>query len=729
MPVFFDRDNGIFTIHTNCSTYQFMIGPYGFLLHLYYGKRIDNQNMDYLIHSRDRGFSGNPYDAGGDRTFSLDTLPLEYPGAETGDYRMSAAGVTNANGSAVLDPRYKSYAITSGKYSLKGLPSLYEEEKDEAATLSITLFDSVSKVEIKLLYGIFAEKDIITRAAIITNQNDSEIKLTKAMSMSVDFLYGAFDLIHFSGRHCMECQFERVPIMHGIHTVSSGRGASSHQHNPGIILCSKDTTEDFGECYGFNLVYSGNFAANVEVDQIGQTRVNMGLYYNNFCFSLREGDSFSTPETVMCFSGEGLAALSHRFHRIYRHNLCRGPYKLSQRPVLINNWEATYFDFDGPKLIEIARCASKAGIDMLVMDDGWFGTRNSDDKALGDWFINEDKLKMNLKTLSDEINKLGMKFGLWFEPEMVNENSRLYREHPDWVLRIPNRNPIRSRSQLALDMSRGNIRKHIFNFMCEILDSAHIEYVKWDMNRSLTNWYSPFLSAAQQGELPHRYMLGLYDLLEKLTKKYPHVLFEGCSGGGGRFDPGMLYYHPQIWCSDNTDAVDRLKIQYGVSFFYPVSAVGSHVSAVPNHQTGRTMPIKTRCVTALSGSFGFELDITNMRGEEMEAAKFWTAEFKKYQPLLHDGLYFRLYSPFDPPGMSAWQFVSADRTMTLLCAVVTDLQANPPNIPVYLKGLDKDAVYQYGGKSYTGAALMYGGYVLPVLSGDYPAMMLCFKSL
>ncbi|MDR0720942.1 MAG: alpha-galactosidase, partial [Treponema sp.] len=608
MSIFFDEDQRLFTIHTKHSSYQCMAGPHGFLLHLYYGKRIDDQNMDYLILARDRGFSGNPYEAGQNRAFSTDTLPLEYSGTDSGDYRISSIGLINADGTTALDLRYKNHVISGGKYSLEGLPALYEEEKGEAETLALTLCDSVSRLEITLLYGVFAEKDIITRAALITNRGSGGIKLTKAMSMSIDFPYGEFDLIHFPGRHAMERQFERVPLMQGLHRVSSARGASSHQNNPGIIVCCKETTEDFGGCYGFNLVYSGNFSANVEVDQIGQTRVNMGLDYEGFCFSLREGDSFCTPETVMCFSDEGFTGLSRRYHRIYRHNLCRGPHKLRPRPVLINNWEATYFDFDGPKLIQIAKEASKLGIDMLVMDDGWFGGRDSDTKALGDWFVNETKLKMSLKDLAGEINKLGLKFGLWFEPEMVSEDSRLYREHPGWALQIPGRKPVLGRGQLALDISREEVRNYIFESLCAILDSAHIEYVKWDMNRSLANWYSPLLPAGRQAELPHRYMLGLYELLEKLTQKYPHVLFEGCSGGGGRFDPGMLYYHPQIWCSDNTDAIGRLKIQYGTSFFYPVSAAGSHVSAVPNHQTGRTSPLKTRCLTALSGTFGFELD-------------------------------------------------------------------------------------------------------------------------
>jgi alpha-galactosidase len=640
----------------------------------------------------------------------------------------------------VLDPRYKSHTVTKGKYSLPGLPALYDE-KGEAETLTVTLFDSVSGLEIQLLYGVFAEKDIITRAAVFTNRGGGKIKLTKAMSLNVDFPYGEFDLVHFHGRHAMECQFERVPLMRGVQSVSSGRGTSSHHHNPGIILCGKDANEDHGDCYGFNLVYSGNFSANVETDQAGQVRVNIGLDYEDFCFNLQPrtegrqdrgsplqgGESFTTPEAVMCYSGDGFAPLSHRFHRIYRHNLCRGPYKLAGRPVLINNWEATYFDFDGPKLIRLAGEAAELGIEMLVMDDGWFGRRDNDDSSLGDWFVNENKLKMSLKTLVEGINGMGIKFGIWFEPEMISENSDLYRKHPDWALQAPNRGPVRGRSQLVLDMSRAEVRDYLFESICAILDSARIEYVKWDMNRSITDWYSPSFSADRQAELPHRYMLGLYELLEKLTRKYPHVLFEGCSGGGGRFDPGMLHYHPQIWCSDNTDPEARLKIQYGTGFFYPVSAVGSHVSAAPNHQNGSTTPLKPRCIAALPGSFGFELDITKMTAGEEETVRLWTEEYKRLQPLIHDGLYYRLLSPFDSRGVTAWQFVSQDKTQALLCVAATDVQANPPNVRILLKGLDENKTYRCGEQLYSGAALRRGGFVLPGFAGDYPAEMFCFE--
>ncbi|MDR1948648.1 MAG: alpha-galactosidase, partial [Spirochaetaceae bacterium] len=607
-----DKNSQTFTLHTKNTTYQFGVGKYGFLLHYYYGSRVEDQDMQYLIHSIDRGFSGNPYDAGADRAFSPDTLPLEYPAAGAGDYRLAAIGVINGDGSRALDLRYQGYEILKGKYGIEGMPALYEESGGEAETLAVTLADPVSALEVKLLYGVFPDTDSITRTVVITNRGEGDIRLTRAMSMSLDFLYGDFDLIHFHGKHAMEREFERVPVMHGIQTLSSLRGTSSHQHNPGLILCGRDTTEAQGFCFGLNLVYSGSFTAGVEKDQIGLTRVSIGPGGPDFCRLLRRGESFAAPEAVLSLSLSGFAELSHHFHRLYRHNLCRGAYKLSGRPVLINNWEATYFDFDGEKLINIAGQAVDLGLDMLVMDDGWFGSRDNDTRGLGDWFVNEAKLKTSLKNLVEEVNRLGLKFGIWFEPEMVNEDSALYREHPDWVLRIPSRNPVRSRYQLVLDMSREAVRNYLYDSICAVLDSANIEYVKWDMNRSISDWYSPLLSAGQQGELPHRYVLGLYELLGRITTRYPRILFEGCSGGGGRFDPGMLYYHPQIWCSDNTDAIERLKIQYGTSFFYPISTVGSHVSAVPNHQTGRTTPMETRGIVAMSGSFGLELDPAKM---------------------------------------------------------------------------------------------------------------------
>jgi len=727
MSVTFDSETKVFTIHTKSSTYQFMVGSHGFLFHLYYGSRIEGQSMAYLLHFADRGFCPNPNDAENDRTFSTDFLPMEYPTVGVGDYRKPAADVINLDGSRVLDLRYKSHEIKKGKYAVDGMPSSYEEIKGEAQTLEVVLLDAVTSIEVRLLYGVFAEKDIITRAVIFRNCNSNDVHIKTAASFSMDFTHGDYDLIHFHGRHCMERESERVPVMRGVHSLTSGRGTSSHQQNPGFILAERDTNEDHGDCWGFNLVYSGSFGANIERDQTGGTRVSLGLGGDGFHWTLHAGESFSTPEAVMSFSNQGLGVLSHNFHKAVRRNICRGKYSLSSRPVLINNWEATYMDFTGEKLLQIAESAKAIGADMLVMDDGWFGNRYDDNRALGDWTVNEKKLGCSLGKLAEDINNIGLKFGIWFEPEMISEDSDLYRERTDWALHIPGRKPVRGRNQLVLDMSREDVRGYLFRRICAVLDSANIEYVKWDMNRSITDWYSPLLSGIQQSELPHRYVLGLYDLMKKLTERYPHILFEGCSGGGGRFDLGMLCYQPQIWCSDNTDAINRLKIQYGTSFFYPVSSVGSHVSASPNHQTGRSCPLKTRAAVAMAGSFGYELDVTKMTDEEKDEALVFTEQYRQYQNLIYNGLYYRLKSPYDNSGITAWQIAAEDGSESLLTVVGTEPQGNPLCVYVRLKGLSADKIYSMNGDTYTGAALMNAGFKIPPMRGDYPVGLFYFK--
>jgi alpha-galactosidase len=714
-----------FTLHTKNTTYQFKVVEYGFLLHTYYGVRTENTDFSYLIRCADRGFCGNPYDAGNDRTFSLDALPQEFPcGIGAGDYRLPALTLAAANGTGALDLRYKSHKITQGKYILPGLPATYEEEGDECETLAVALCDDALDLEVELLYGVFSEKDIITRAAVVTNKNGKDVKLENICSASLDFLHGDFDLIHFHGRHAFERELDRTKLTHNIQTISSSRGTSSHQHNPGIILADSNANEDNGDCYGLNLVYSGNFSANAERGQIDGIRVNIGATVQ---WTLRPKESFYAPEAVMSFSDKGLSKLSQNYHKFYRHNLCRGKYKLSPRPILINNWEATYFDFDDEKLLQIAESAKEIGADMLVMDDGWFGERADDSRGLGDWFVNENKIKGGLRPLVDKVNALGLKFGIWFEPEMVSEDSDMYRENRNWVLKIPGRPPVRGRNQLVLNMSLQSVRDYLFDSISKVLDSANVEYVKWDMNRSISDWHSPVLSSQQQCELPHRYMQGVYELLERLTAKYPNVLFEGCSGGGGRFDAGMLYYHPQIWCSDNTDAINRIKIQYGTSFFYPISTVGSHVSAVPNHQTGRNAPLETRSVVAMSGSYGFELDTAEMSEEEKRISRDQVELFKKYQSLIHNGLYYRLTNPYENKGFTAWQFVSEDQKETLLNAVKTDAEGNPKFIYIKLKGLNPDKIYTADGMEHSGAALMNAGLCISDLKGEYTARQFFFK--
>ena len=567
---------------------------------------------------------------------------------------------------------------------------------------------------------------MIARSARITNGGKEAVRLEKMMSACLELPNGSWEAIHFHGRHAMERRLERLPLMHGTMEVGSRRGTSSHQHNPGVILCSPDATEEHGGCYGLSLIYSGSFSMEIEMDQMDSVRAVCGINPEFFEYRLEPGEAFDTPQLMMTYSGSGLGRMSANFHSIIRHNLCRGKYKFARRPVLINNWEATYFDFNEEKILSIARQASELGIEMLVLDDGWFGSRDSDNAGLGDWFVNTDKLKGGLTDLVTGINGLGMKFGIWIEPEMVNEDSRLYREHPDWALTIPGRKPCRSRNQLVLDMSRSEVRDYVFDSIAAVLKSANVEYVKWDMNRSICDVYSAVLPKERQGEVYHRYVLGIYDLMERFTSSFPNILFEGCSGGGGRFDPAILYYSPQIWGSDDTDGIERLEIQYGTSFFYPISAVGSHVSAIPNHQTGRRTPLATRGVVAMAGSFGYEMDLNLLTEDEKEAVKAQVEDYKKYYDLIHNGDYYRLTSPQGDSGFTAWQFVSGDKTRTLLNLVITHVRANAPDLWFKLRGLDPEKRYRLeeNGRIYSGSALMNAGISIPMIMGDYPAVQM-----
>lgn len=720
MAILYNAETEVFTLQTKSSAYQMKVAEHGVLLHVYYGQKIGEGDLSYLIMRADRGFSGNPYEAGSDRTFSLDCLPLEYPCFGIGDYRTDCIRITHEDGSSSIDFRYKSYEKRQGKYSLEGLPAMYWGE-EEGETLVIHLEDEVTGTELKLYYGVLYEKDVITRAAEIRNNREKSITLNRALSMCLDFPDNGLELVHFYGKHAMEREYERTPLHHGRQSLGSTRGTSSHQHNPFVILSGKETTEDHGDCYGISFLYSGAFLAEAEVDQIDQTRFVMGIQPDTFQWKLRKGESFLLPEAALVYSHEGFTGLTHRFHDAIRENLIRGQWKYKRRPVLINNWEATYFNFDGDKLLAIARDAKELGIEMLVLDDGWFGKRDNDISGLGDWYVNEKKLKGSLKELSRKIHDMGLKFGLWFEPEMISEDSDLYRTHPDWAIKVPGRLPNRSRFQLVLDLSREEVYQAVKNMVFQILDEVELEYIKWDMNRSITNLYSEALPAERQGELSHRYLLNLYRFLEELTARYPHILLEGCSGGGGRFDAGMLYYAPQIWCSDNTDAIERLKIQYGTSFCYPIGAVGSHVSASPNHQTGRRTSWETRGTVAMAGSFGYELDLNKLTQEEKELIREQVREYHACYSLVHEGDYYRLTSPYENARVTSWQFVSKDKKEGLFCAVVTGLQANSNPIIIKLKGLLAEGIYELAGREYTGEMLMHGGILLSVPSEEYQA--------
>jgi alpha-galactosidase len=719
-------ESGIcFYLETPHSLYQMQTDSLGVLRHVWYGART-GCDMSYLLQYQDVGFSGNPYDAGSDRTYSLDTLPQEYPCEGVGDFRPAAAAVAHADGSVALDLRYKSHSIRQEKYAIPGLPAVYAG-KMPAQTLEIVLKDTASGVEVTLLYGLLEELDIITRSAVFRNLGESPVTITKAASLCLEIPKGQWEWIHFHGRHTMERLPERTPLLHGIQESSSTRGTSSHQQNPSVLLCEQDCTEIHGNCIGAILLYSGSFRTQIILDQLDQVRLVMGIHPDLFRWELVTGDSFHTPEAVLSYSSSGMETLSHNFHRLIREHICRGKYQFAERPVLINNWEATYFDFNEEKILKIAEQAAKLGVDMLVLDDGWFGKRNDDCSGLGDWTVNEAKLRGGLGRLVDKVRALGMQFGIWFEPEMISEDSNLYRTHPDWAIRIPDRSPQRSRFQLLLDMTNPEVQEYLYEAVSSILKSAAISYVKWDMNRSICDWYSSCLAARNMGEMPHRYVLGLYALLERLTTEFPDVLFEGCSGGGGRFDAGMLYYCPQIWCSDDTDAYERTKIQYGTSFFYPISTVGSHVSAVPNHQTGRITPIETRAIVAMAGSFGYELDLNTLTEEEKQAVWNQIQTFRQYAPLIHGGDYYRLTNPLKE-NTALWEFTAPDGSEALVQGMVFRTAPNALPLSVRLRGLIPDAFYTLEGTEncYTGSALMQGGIVLPKTWGDYAAVSLHF---
>ena len=726
MGIIYCEKDRTFTLQTKNTTYQMQVDRYGFLLHLYYGKKTDGC-MDYLLTYYDRGFSGNPYDAGEDRTYSMDTLPQEFPCYGNGDFRSTAFAVENADGSMSCDLRYKSHKIFDGKYNLEGLPAVYASE-EEAQTLEILMEDPVTGVKVVLLYGVLPAQDIITRSVCVKNESSGKIYLNKIESASLDFLYGDYELLTFYGRHAMERNVQRVPVVHGTQKIGSVRGTSSHQYNPMMILAEKETTEDKGKCYAMAFVYSGCFQGEVLKDQLNQTRMMLGLQEEAFRYPLETGEMFQAPEVILSYSSEGMNRLSQNLHHCIRQHICRGKYKEEIRPILINSWEAAYFDFTGDTIYELAKAAKEVDIDMLVMDDGWFGKRDDDNSGLGDWFVNEKKLGGTLGNLIKRINDLGVKFGIWIEPEMVSEDSDLYRKHPDWALTVPGRNPVRSRNQLVLDFSRKEVVDEIYDQICKVLDQGNIEYVKWDMNRSLMDVYSSV--TRDQGRVLHDYVLGLYDFLERLVQRYPNLLIEGCSGGGGRFDAGMMYYTPQIWCSDNTDAIDRLRIQYGTSFGYPVSVVGSHVSAVPNHQTGRKTPLHTRGVVAMSGTFGYELNLMKLSEEEKQEIREQIAEYKSYASIIQNGLYYRLSNPTTEE-ICAWEFVHTDekeQSKVLLNIVMQVIHGNMTVNYVKLQGLEETAVYreEKSGKRYTGAALMYGGMPLPIEPGEYQAYQYCF---
>ena len=658
MNIIYDSSTKTFHLHNKNMSYVMKVIKDGYLSHLYWGKKINKYNESNPIGFYDRGFCPNPDPT--DRTFSLDTIPHEYSAYGNGDFRTPAYQVEQENGSRVTDIRYKGHRIYDGKPSLDGLPSTYIEDDLEAKTLEIVMEDKLIGLEVTLIYTIYRDMDVIARSVKFKNYGKESLTLERALSASVDFRDKDFDLITLYGAHTNEKNIARRPIIFGIQMVESSRGASSPQQAPFIALVRKNTDEDHGEVYSFNFVYSGNFMAQVQVDQYCNTRVNMGLNDFDFSWLLESGETFQTPEVIMTYSSKGLNEMSRTYHNLYLNRLCRGKFKNKHRPILINNWEATFFDFNADKIEDFAKEAKNLGMELFVLDDGWFGKRNDDKSSLGDWFVDRNKLPKGLDDLVKKITDLGLEFGIWFEPEMISEDSNLYKIHPDWCLRVPSRDPIVGRNQLVLDLSRREICDYVIESVSNILSNPLITYVKWDMNRHLTDLWSNELPPKRQKETAHRYMLGLYYILENLTRKFPDVLFESCSSGGGRFDAGMLYYMPQTWTSDNTDAVCRMKIQYGTSLVYPPITMGAHLSDVPNNQVGRVTPLETRAHVAMSANFGYELDLTKISEEEKESIKEQVKLYKEIRDIVQFGDFYRILSPFEG-NEAAWNMVSKNK--------------------------------------------------------------------
>ncbi len=599
MPITFDEKRKIFKLDTLDSTYAIGIRE-GYLIHLYYGKKIPDDN---LLDLPFRGYFAtiSPKNVHvDDYKFSLDVQPMEYSCNGSGDYRLAALSIKDSMGRTTTDIRYLDHKIYDGKPKLKGLPATYCNDDSEAQTLELITIDKFTGAKVTLYYTAFANYSVVTESVKVENTGKETFEIEKVASCCVNFPSMDYNMINLSGVWSRERRVITRHLAHGIQSVASKRGSSSHNHNPFVALVDDKGGEDFGDAFGFNLVYSGNFSADIETDYLDCTRLVMGINPIDFTWVVEPGDEFQSPEVVMVYSDSGMGKMSRTFHDLYNNNLIRGEWKNKKRPLLINSWEGSGFDFDQETLVRYAKEAKKLGIELLVMDDGWFGHRDSDNSSLGDWFVNESKLKGGLTKLIERVNAEGVQFGIWYEPEMISEDSELYKAHPDWCVHVEGREQSPARQQYVIDMTRQDVRDCIFNQMYDVLSKNNIAYLKWDYNRAITEPASVMLDARHSKEFFHRFILGTYELMDRITSAFPHILFESCAGGGGRFDAGMLYYMPQAWASDNTDPIERLTIQFGTTMCYPASSMGAHVSACD--RTG----IETKAAVAMAGTFGYE---------------------------------------------------------------------------------------------------------------------------
>ena len=726
MGIQYFEDEKVFKLDTKNTSYILaLVDEEPFVGHAYYGKRLSDHHVRHLMRLEEGPFI--PSKNNRDRGAFADAFPFEYSTHGVGDYRESCLKVQTKGGHEACSLAYRSHRIYPGKPALPGLPATFGTES-ECSTLELVCLDPVLDLEVVLVYSVFEDVDAVTRSARITNRADGDIVLKKALSACLQLDGTDYEYITLHGSWARERHIDRRPLTHGRHSVSSLRGESSHQDHPFLAVMTTGTTQETGEVYAMNFVYSGNFLAQAEGCQFDAARMVMGINPENFSWTLTKDETFTCPEVVMVYSDAGLGKMTRTFHDLYRRHLIRGEYRDKKRPILINNWEATYFDFNTDKLLSIAKEAGKLGIEMLVMDDGWFGHRGDDNTSLGDWQVNEEKLPGGLKALVDGVNALGMKFGIWFEPEMISPDSDLYRAHPDWAIQIPGRTPCRCRNQFVLDISRREVRDYIYDSIKAVLSSANVEYVKWDMNRPLTDLGSTAYPPERQGELSHRYMLGVYEMQERLITDFPHLLLENCSGGGGRFDAGMLYYSPQIWCSDDADAIERLSIQEGTAIVYPLCSMGAHVSDCPNHTVGRTTPFTTRGEVALAGTFGYELDVTRIPQEDRDKIPSQVAMYHKYNDLVRSGDYYRLASYSENHQYDCYEVAAKDGSEALVTYVEVLRRPNFKTRRIRLKGLDENAVYENEETKarYTGDVLMYAGVQAPETWGDFSSRLMHF---
>lgn len=720
MNIQYFEDIRIFKLDTQNCTYMFQRNEnLNTLEHLYYGRYVPEKNLTQMLKNYDlrtRPRKPNPRE----RLWDLALRPMEYSTDGIGDFRESCLSVQSSMGHSACELEYRSYRIFRGKPVLEHLPATFGSE-EECMTLEITCEDPLLHLQVVLVYSIFDNLDVVTRSQRISNLGTEPLFLQEALSSCLDLQNRDYEYISLHGFQGRERHIQRHLIAYGRQNMASTCGETSHVEHPFLAVLEKSANQERGEVFGFNLIYSGNFLAQIERNQTDDLRIVMGINPKNFRWKLNQQDTFTTPEAVMVYSHQGLDQMTHQFHNLYRNHLIRGVYKDKKRPVLINNWEATFFEFNTKKLLDIATEAAKSGIEMLVMDDGWFSNRDYDDRALGDWNVNEEKLPGGLSYLVEEVNKLGMKFGIWFEPEMVSRDSELYRKHPDFAIQIPGRLGTEQRNQLVLDYSRKDVRDYVYAMISDVLHSANIEYVKWDMNRYLTDVGSYAYVADQQGEIFHRYVLGVYEMQEHLMQEFPNLLLENCSAGGGRFDPGMLYYSPQIWCSDDTEAIERLLIQEGTAIVYPLSSIGAHVSKCPDHLFGRTTPFETRGYVALAGTFGYELDITQLTKQDREMIPQQIEMYHKYNELIRTGDYYRLSSYSQNQQNDCWMVVSSDQQEALVTFVQVFFKTWCFQKPIRLRGLIPEATYliEETGEQLSGAALMYAGYTPVVEPHDY----------